>query len=150
MIQLDNLYKFVVDNAQFGDLSKEEVNHLFRDGRVASHFLEIQVTKWFPELERKEIKRGRAKSDHVDKDLNLYEMKSFTKSGCKLMPSYQYGGSRTFNATEFEELANETIYIISDIRSFPLVTITFRKGSDLVKLFPNGLISLKEEGKLYA
>lgn len=150
MIQLNTLYKFFIDNVQFGDLEPEEINLLFRDGRVASHFLEIQITKWFTELERKEIKRGRAKSDHVDKDMNLYEMKSFTKSGCKLMPSYQYGGSRTFDFKEFEELANDTIYIISDIRLFPQVTITFRKGSDLVKLFPNGLISLKEEGLLYA
>jgi hypothetical protein len=149
-VEFDKIYPFEVSNARFGDLTKEEISKLFRDGRVASHFLEIQITKWFPELERKEIKRGRAKSDHVDNRGNIYEMKSFTKCGCKVMPSYQYGGSREFNFVEYNELAQKTKYIVCDIRSFPLVRVIFKEGSDMAKMFPKGLVDVKQEGLLYA
>jgi hypothetical protein len=147
---MDFVYEFTINNTSFGDLTNQELNHLFQDGRVASHFLEIQITKWFSELQRKEIKRGRAKSDHIDNDNNLYEMKNFTKYGCKVMPSYQYGGSRKFNFDEYNELAQNTRYIVCDIRSFPVVRVIFKFGSDMVKLFPNGLVDKKQEGLLYA
>lgn len=148
MIELNKVYEFTLNNVRFADLNKEELNSLFQDGRVASHFLEIQITKWFPELERKEIKRGRAKSDHTD-GKKLYEMKNFTKYGCKVMPSYQYGGNRSFNFEEFNELAQQTTYIICDIRNFPNITVLFKKGSDMVKLFPTGLIGPNEGELLY-
>ena len=149
-MKFNSVYEFTVNKVLFGDLTKEELNQLFQDGRVASHFLEIQITKWFPELKRKEVKRGRAKSDHIDDDNNLYEMKNFTKYGCKVMPSYQYGGSRKFNFDEYNELAQQTRYIVCDIRLFPVVRVIFKSGSDMVKLFPNGLVDKKQEGLLYA
>lgn len=149
-VELDKLYSCIIPNVSFGNLDSSELNKLFADGRVASHFMEIQITKWFPELERKEVKRGRAKSDHIDKSGNMYEMKSLTKCGCKLMPSYQYGGSRTFDYDEYKELAEQTRYIICDIRAFPMVTVVFKKGEDLAKMFPKGLVSLKESELLYA
>jgi hypothetical protein len=148
-IQLNKIYNFTIDNSKFGDLDDNELNSLFQDGRVASHFLEIQITKWFPELQRKEIKRGRAKSDHVDENNIIYEMKNFTKYGCKVMPSYQYGGSRNFNFDEFEKLAKETTYIICDIRKFPNIRIIFKNGNDMVKMFPKGLVDVKQENILY-
>jgi hypothetical protein len=149
-VEFDRVFEFTVSNVAFGNLNNEELNKLFRDGRVASHFLEVQITKWFPKLERKEIKRGRAKSDHIDNIGNIYEMKSFTKCGCKVMPSYQYGGSRIFNFVEYDELAQKTKYIVCDIRSFPLVRVIFKQGGDMVKMFPKGLVDVKQEGLLYA
>jgi hypothetical protein len=149
-MKLNLVYEFKIDNVSFGDLNTEELNQLFQDGRVASHFLEIQITKWFPDLQRKEVKRGRAKSDHIDSNNNLYEMKNFTKYGCKVMPSYQYGGSRKFNFNEYNELAQQTRYIICDIRSFPTIRVIFKNGADMVKLFPKGLVDNKQEGLLYA
>ena len=149
-IELNKVYEFEVPNTKFGDLTQEELNSLFRDGRVASHFLEIQITKWFTELQRKEVKRGRAKTDHIDNHNNLYEMKNFTKYGCKVMPSYQYGGSREFNFIEYEQLAKETTYIICNIQKFPKIKVLFKNGNDMVKLFPKGLIDVKQEDILYA
>ena len=150
MIELNKIYTFQVENVKFGNLSQQELNLLFQDGRVASHFLEIQITKWFTELQRKEIKRGRAKSDHVDQNNTIYEMKNFTKYGCKVMPSYQYGGSREFNFKEFETLAKETTYIICNIIKFPEVKVIFKNGIDMVEMFPKGLIDVKQEVLLYA
>ena len=36
-----------IDNISFGDLSNNELSDMFTDGRLASHFLERQLTKWY-------------------------------------------------------------------------------------------------------
>jgi hypothetical protein len=149
-IEFNKTYRFEVESVSFADLTKEELSTLFSDGRVASHFIEIQITKWFPELERKEIKRGRAKSDHIGTDNVIYEMKNFTKYGCKLMPSYMYGGSRKFDFYEYDRLAQMTKYIICDIRKFPTVKIIFKNGSDIAILFPKGIADKNQDGLIYA
>lgn len=149
-IEFNKTYHFHVDSVSFADLNQEELSTLFSDGRVASHFIEIQITKWFPELKRKEIKRGRAKSDHIGTNNVIYEMKNFTKYGCKFMPSYMYGGSRKFNFDEFNKLAQDTKYIVCDIRNFPSIKIIFKSGNDIVTLFPKGLADKKQDGLLYA
>jgi hypothetical protein len=150
VIEFNKTYEFYIDSVSFADLTKEELATLFSDGRVASHFIEIQITKWFPELQRKEIKRGRAKSDHIGQNNVIYEMKNFTKYGCKLMPSYMYGGSRKFNFDEYNKLAKDTKYIVCDIRNFPIIKIIFKDGTDIVNLFPKGLADKNQDGLLYA
>jgi hypothetical protein len=60
----DTVHTFTLDNLSFGDLSKEEVYECMKDGRLASHFLERQLTKWFPALTRVDQKGH----DHVDTD----------------------------------------------------------------------------------
>ena len=49
-VKLNKTFDFEIHNVAFGDLTKEEAIDICKDGRLASHFLERQLTKWFPEL----------------------------------------------------------------------------------------------------
>ena len=48
-MELNKTYTYECD-ASFGTLSQEKVDKLFKDGRRASGFLEIQLEEWFPDL----------------------------------------------------------------------------------------------------
>jgi hypothetical protein len=50
-VEFNKIYEFdLAGKVQFGNLPESEVYELFRDGRVASKFLEHHIPKWFPEL----------------------------------------------------------------------------------------------------
>lgn len=128
-------YQFVVE-ASFGDLSKETVNKLFTDGRVASHFLEEQLCEWFPSLTFVDGKGY----DHVDEENNRYDQKSFTKRGTNYAPSNMVGKGRSVDEEVFHAHAKEISYILTDVNDFPKVRVVFKKGEDLLKDYPNGKI----------
>ena len=48
-IEYNKNYDFTLQ-ASFGDLTKETVQEVLKDGRLASHFLERQLEVDFPEL----------------------------------------------------------------------------------------------------
>ena len=60
-VKLNKTFDFEIHNVAFGDLTKEEAIDICKDGRLASHFLERQLTKWFPELTNVDVKNY----DHV-------------------------------------------------------------------------------------
>ena len=47
-IELNKTYLKEIENFSFGDLTREELTILFRDGRTTSRFMEKLATKWFP------------------------------------------------------------------------------------------------------
>ena len=129
----------------FGDLSEETLTEIFEDGRVASHLLERQLTKWYPFLTHV---KGCKDHDHIDESLCKYDAKNFTKSGgCKFLPSSMIGTGRKFNEKEFKEKTTNMRYIICDIVDFPKVRVLFKKGFELAQKYPNGKITKAKKSR---
>lgn len=136
---------FVVDNISFGDLNQEELAEMFTDGRLASHFLERQLTKWYPELTFVD-KKG---YDHVDEQGNKYDQKCFTKGGLGFAPSHMGGKGRVFVQEEAHEHAKDITYICCDIVAFPTVRVKFARGQDLIEQFPKCKISFAKREEFF-
>jgi len=132
-IELDKTYNFNIDRVCFGSIPKARIHEFFKDGRVASFFLEEQLPHWFPDLTRIE---GNKDHDHVDASGRKYDAKNFTKGGLRFMPSNQMGAGRKFDAVVAHSKANKLIYICCDIVEFPKIRVKFVKGSELIKEYP--------------
>ena len=145
-IELNKTYDFSINDVSFGDIPRHRINEFFKDGRVASFFLEEQLPHWFPQLTRIE---GNKDHDHVDEVGNKYDAKNFTKGGLRFMPSNQMGAGRRFDEAKAHEKANKLIYICCDIVDFPKVRIRFAKGSELIKDYPNCSIPRKKREALF-
>jgi hypothetical protein len=143
-IELDRVYIFSC-SASFGTLSQSVVNQLFKDGRVASPFLERQLELWFPDLTFVDGKGY----DHVDTVFQKYDAKCFTKRGAKFCPSNMLGVGRSVNEEKLWKHAVDMVYIFCDIVDFPQVRVVYKKGSDLLK-YPKGSIPFKDRNVLFA
>ena len=137
---------FTVENISFGDLSKEELASMFTDGRLASHFLERQLTKWYPYLTFVD-KKG---YDHVDTMSNKYDQKCFTKGGLGFAPSHMGGKGRVFVQEEAHEHAKDITYICCDVVDFPTVRVKFARGKDLNKDFPKCRIPFTKREEFFS
>ena len=139
MFEFDKVYHYdLTGTYAFGDLSDEALTEIFKDGRVASHLLERQLTKWYPSLTHV---GGCEDHDHVDENNVKYDAKNFTKNGLKFMPSSMLGTGRKFDQRLFESKTEKMNYICCDIREFPRVRVVFKEGSELSKEYPKGTIS---------
>lgn len=137
--------EWVVDNISFGDLSDDELSDMFTDGRLASHFLERQLTKWYPELTFVD-KRG---YDHVDEEGNKYDQKCFTKGGLGFAPSHMGGKGRVFVMEEAHEHAKDITYICCDVVAFPTVRVKFARGKDLIEVYPKCKIPFSKREEFF-
>jgi len=146
MIDLNKVYHFSLKIPKVGDLTTEEINEVFQDGRQASPVLERQLVKWFPELTH--IK-GCKDHDHIDTQGNKYDAKNFTKRGLKFMPSKMIGVGRSFNKNEFHNKAKNLTYIVCDIVDFPQIKVVFKNGKELIKEYPNGSVSISKRKELF-
>lgn len=147
-IDYDTIYHFdFSDCVTFGDLDQQTVYELFKDGRVASKFLERYIPLWFPELEFVDA----TGYDHVDvaTGQRKWDLKGFTKGGASYVPSNMLGAGRTIDLQEAHNHANTIDYIFSDVVDFPKVQIQFKSGRQLVQEFPRGKIDFKYRSKLF-
>ena len=146
-IEYNKKYTFdFTDKVSFGELSKNTLYELFRDGRVASKFLENTIPIWFPELEYVDA-HGH---DHVHKESGrMFDNKNFTKKGANYAPSVMLGAGRKVDRTVLHEHANEIDYILTDISSFPIVNLVFVNGTELVETFPSGKIPYTAKNNLF-
>ena len=143
-IRLNETYNFNVKNVSFGDIPPDRLPALFKDGRVASFFLEEQLQHWFPELTRIE---GNKDHDHLDRQGRKYDAKNFTKNGLDFKPSNQKGKGRYFIAEIAYAKAAMLRYICCDIVDFPQVRVKFVEGTDMIEEYPNCAVSFtKREG----
>lgn len=132
---------------QFGTLPVETLIDHFKDGRWASTLLEHYIPIEYPELT---WVSGNKDHDHIDAQGNLYDLKCFTKGGLKFMPSNQIGAKRSFNKDVAYEKANRLTYICCDITEFPIVSIKFAKGCDLVAKYPRCSIPFKDRVEFFS
>jgi hypothetical protein len=144
---LNTVYEFdFTDKVQFGNMPVKLLYQLFKDGRVASKFLEHTLPTWFSDLEFVDEKGY----DHVSKTTKRkFDLKGFTKSGASYAPSTMLGAGRKINEEKLHEHAETIDYIFSDITEFPKVRIVFKSGTDLVKKYPNGKIPVSEKKALF-
>ena len=138
-IQYTHTDTFTINNVGFDNLPVEVVNEIFKDGRPFSHFAEHWLDTNYDELTHV---TGCKSHDFINTGDNSikYDEKTFTKKGCKYMPSSMIGTGRTFNQEEFESHANGLNYIIVSNVHFPTVKIKFVTGTDLLVKYPNGKI----------
>jgi len=134
------------ESVSFGNLPRETVFSLFRDGRVASPFLERAVELWYPHLEFVDGKGY----DHVDKNTqHKYDLKCFTKGGLKFAPSVMIGAGRKIDEEKLHEHASTISYICCDIVDFPKIRIKFISGKDLIKDYPKGSIRFSHRERFF-
>jgi len=144
-IEYNKNYDFVV-NASFADIDTDVINVMFQDGRIASHFLERQLEKWFPELQ---FVNGKG-FDHKNKNSDvLYDAKCFTRSGLSYAPSVMLGAGRKIVKEDAHSHANSIDYIACDIINFPSVRIRFVYGADMVKLYPSTRVPFNARKKFF-
>jgi hypothetical protein len=144
-VEFDKVFEFTLDNVSFGTLPNEIIYDMFKDGRLASHFLERQLEQWFPELTFVNAKGY----DHLDEDGVMFDQKCFTKGGLKFMPSTMIGAGRSLDEEVAQAHANEINYICCDIVDFPSVRVVFKRGSDLVAEYPKCSIPFKNRNFLF-
>jgi len=145
-IEMNRVYEFVCE-ATFETLPQERVDKLFRDGRVASKFMEQMLEIWFPGLVFKDGKGY----DHIHKSWpgQWFDEKTFTKGGAKFSPSIMQGGGRNVDKKLLWEHAMKMIYIFCDVVDFPEVQVVFKYGEDLTR-YPNGNIPFNDRNTLFS
>ena len=146
-IEYNTTFTHTLEEFSFGNIPKSIIIETFKDGRAFSHFIEPWLAVNYPLTHIK----GCKKHDHVDiNDENIkYDQKTFTKLGCKFMPSNMIGEGRAFNKDVFEEKAKKLIYIIVSNINFPEIKIKFVKGIDLIVDYPTGVIPSKDFSKFF-
>ena len=146
-ITYNTTYTHIIEDFSFGNVPKSIIMDTYKDGRPFSHFIEPWLAINYPLYHIK----GCKKYDHVDiNDENIkYDQKTFTKLGCKFMPSNMIGDGRSFNKEIFEEKAKQLIYIIVSNINFPEIKIRFVKGIDIIVDYPDGKIPLKDFDKFF-
>jgi hypothetical protein len=146
MIEYNSPYYFHISDVAFGTLSTKILCDLFKDGRVVSHFLEMQLEVWFPNLL---FEDGRG-YDHrcLETDV-LYDAKCFTKRGTNFCPSVMIGAGRKVNEEELHNHATSMNYIICDVYDFPKVRVIFKRGEELLNDYPKGKIPFKDREKIF-
>lgn len=137
-MEFNKTYDIIITNYSFHTLPSEVLIEIYKDGRVFSHFIERQLAQDFG-LKHVGGCQYYDIADTTDPDIK-YEQKTFTANGCKFMPSNMIGVGRTFDQTIFAEKAAKLIYIIVSNVAFPNIKIKFVSGTDMLALYPTGII----------
>jgi hypothetical protein len=146
-MNLNQVYKFTLENVAFDCLPLEEVIETFKDGRVFSHFIERWLAQKFP------ITHVKGCEDHdfidnADPEIK-YDAKTLTARGCNYCPSSMIGTGRKFDREPFEQKANKLIYIIVSNIRFPEIRVKFVSGTELLVQYPKSKIPYADYGKFF-
>lgn len=146
-IILDKTDTHILKNLSFDKLSEIVVLNILKDGRPFSHFIE----RWLEETYPLKYIEGCKEYDFVDVNNSeiKYDAKTFTKRGCKFCPSSMLGTGRKLNKEIFQEKAKNMIYIIVSNINLPEIKIKFVNGSELIKIYPKGIIPLSDHIKFF-
>ena len=146
-ITLNKVNKHTLGDVSFDILPKNVLSEIYKDGRVFSHFIE----RWTPLNYPLDWIAGCKKYDFKDRNNNdiIYDEKTFTKGGCRFMPSNMIGQGRKFDSEVFMEKAKTMIYMIVDNINFPIIYIKFVNGSELSSKYPKGYIPFKDRNDFF-
>jgi hypothetical protein len=136
-----------IKNVEFDGLSQEILRSIFGDGRIFSHFIERILARDYS-LQHISGCKGHDLVDPSNPEIK-YEQKTFTKGGCKFMPSNMIGQGRHFDPVIFNEKAKNLNYIIVSNIKFPEIKIKFMKGMDMISMYPNGEIKIKDHDRFF-
>ena len=146
-ISLNITYTHTIEEFKFGNVPHSIMTEILKDGRAFSHFIELWLSINYKLIHIKGCK-DHDFIDYNDKNIK-YDQKTFTKLGCKFMPSNMIGEGRKFNKEIFEEKAKKLIYIIVSNINFPEIKIKFVRGDNLIIDYPDGKIPLKDFDKFF-
>jgi hypothetical protein len=156
-IKLNELHTFEIDALEFGDLPKEILIEIFKDGRASSKLMEHIFAQRYALIPVK----GDKDYDLISETGVKYEVKAFTKYGCSFGPSMHtgdkglskrirlyegeeaYKNHRENKLKELQERTASLIYFIYDLNDFPKIKYIIKKGEDLLKEYPSGRIPYK-------
>jgi len=142
ILTINKLYKLTIDKIVFGNLSNHKIIEIFSDGRVLSHLLEAILDEEF--LNLKHIKKCKT-YDFIDNyTQQKYDEKTFTKNGCKFMPSNMVGAKRSYDKKRFASYLKDTnmYYILVDGTRLSEKEIRIKAfdGNNLFECYPNASI----------
>ena len=144
---LDKTDTHILKNFSFDKLSENVVINIFKDGRPFSHIIEHWLEETYP------LKYIEGCKEYDFLDLNnseiKYDEKTFTKGGCDFRPSNMIGTGRKFDKEIFQEKAKNMIYIIVSNINLPEIKIKFVSGCELIKIYPKGIIPLRDHVKFF-
>ena len=143
--KLNKVYTVRLKNISFDNVPKKVLTNLFKDGRHASHILELWIETTFANITKKNEKDH----DFIDNNNNYIEAKNFTKNGAKFMPSRMIGVGRKYCKEETDKVVNSNIYVITDINDMPTIRMKFIKGTDLLKKYPKAVIPFKQREEFF-
>ena len=143
--ELNKTYEFEMKNISFDNVPLNSLIELFKDGRHASHILELWIVNNFDNISKYNTKDH----DFIDDENNFMEAKNFTKNGAKFMPSRMLGVGRKYIEEEAHKVINSNIYVITDINDMPDIHIRFVKGSELLKEYPKAIIPFKKREEFF-
>jgi hypothetical protein len=146
-IVFDETFTKKIANVSFGNLPQATLLELFGDGRIFSHFMERMLALDYG-LKHVTGCQGHDLVDATDATIK-YEQKTFTRNGCKFMPSNMIGQGRHFDKAVFDEKVKGLIYIIVSNVHFPELKIRFVKGADLAAMYPKGEIKFNDHDKFF-
>lgn len=131
------LYKWTIheetlDIPTFPGLDSNEVLTLFKDGRVASKFLERYFEKVFG-WELIDTKNY----DFLTPEGKKVEFKTLSKAGCNFSPSRMIGSGRKLEKKEATKIVLDNIYLICDITNFPKIKYILVEGKELIINYPS-------------
>ena len=140
-IELDKTFHHRIGKVSFGDLSEEEINKAYKDGRAFAPLIE----RWLPKHYLLIHVPGCKGHDFVDKIYQgtKYDEKTFTAGGCIFAPSSMIGKGRKVNIPELQLKASKLIYCIVSNVDFPNIKVKFVRGSVLLRKYPKGNITPK-------
>jgi hypothetical protein len=139
---INKLYTIpIVGGIKFGTLPQEVCIETFSDGRVLSLLIERLLDDMFTNITL--IPKCKP-YDFVDDKLQKLDEKTFTKNGCKFMPSNMIGSGRKYNREDFEKHLDDTNmgYIIADGTQLAddKIRIKWIDGHVLLDCYPNATI----------
>ena len=141
--ELNKLYTFKMKNISFDNVSIDLLINLFKDGRHASHILELWIETNFANITRKNEKDH----DFIDDNSNYIEaMKNKIRL---IMPSRMIGVGRKYIKEEADKVINSNIYVVTDINDMPTIRMKFVKGTDLLKKYPKAVIPFKLRNEFF-
>lgn len=149
VFELDTVYPMLIMNYSFGNVPTATLDELFKDGRVISRFIEAEVAERFSGLRLAESTNANG-YDIVGRGGNKLEVKTFTKGGCKFVPSYMVGSGRKIDAEKARKETVAKYLCLADVTQFPYVSVVFKKFDDVWEDYPKGSISPKQREKLFA
>ena len=147
-IILNKTFRHTITNLKWDKLPCNSIHEILKDGRAFSFFIEPWLAQTYPMIHIK----GCKDHDFLDSETKCikFDAKTFTKNGCKYVPSSILGTGRKFNQEKFLEKANNLVYIIVSNMDFPHINVKFVEGKELIKKYPKGEIPLRDYNTFFS
>ena len=144
--EMNKTYSYKFEDVKFDNLDEVSLLKAFMHGSTISRFIELWLAQNYDKL---------MDSDTPEYDLwdfekkRKVEVKSFTKSGCRFMPSYMIGAGRKLDEEKAYEYVDGKIFCIVNIKDYPNIWYKFVEGDKLNWYYPKYVIPAKDEKEFF-